>query len=116
MRYRVLDSNGDYVFGQGVGEFLVDSPDAVAQAIETRLQLGTNEWFLDLSEGTPYLEEILGMGKSVTADAAIRDRILGTPNVLSIDQYLSSLDSRRNLTVTCKVSTTFGPLDFTTQL
>lgn len=39
MRYRVLSPTGDYTFGQGPGEFLVNSPAAVAQAIGTRLRL-----------------------------------------------------------------------------
>lgn len=108
MRYRKLDANGDYVLGAGVSEILVNTPDAVAQAIMTRLLLSTGEWFLDAAEGTPYKEDILGTGKQTLYDAAIQDRILGTPGVLTIDAYASFLDTNRNLTVQCTVTTQYS--------
>ena len=40
MRYRRLDENHDMCFGRGLSDYLVDStgdPDAIAQAIKTRL-------------------------------------------------------------------------------
>lgn len=39
MRYRREDENGDYTFGRGDSGFFVDCPEAVAQAVKTRLQL-----------------------------------------------------------------------------
>lgn len=36
MRYRREDDDGDYTFGQGDDTWLVNSPEAVAQAIKTR--------------------------------------------------------------------------------
>ncbi|MGE4978545.1 hypothetical protein AB8914_22915, partial [Yersinia enterocolitica] len=33
MRYRREDENGDYTFGQGDNTFLINSPEAVAQAV-----------------------------------------------------------------------------------
>lgn len=109
MRYRALSPTGDYVFGQGTTEFLVNSPAAVAQAVQTRLRLATGEYFLDLEEGTPYAEQILGEGTLQTYDLAIRDRILGTPGVISIDDYASVLDGEnRSLIVVAEISTEFG--------
>ncbi len=108
IRYRMLDANGDFVFGQGPGEFLVDSPLAVAQAIRTRLNLWEGEWFLDRTEGTPYSTKVLGMGTQMLYDQAIQDRILGTIGVRDIASYSSSLDQNRNLVITCVVDTIFG--------
>ena len=54
MRYRKLDAAGDFVFGHGAADYHRDSPEAVAQAVLTRLKLHRGEWFLDRSEGTPY--------------------------------------------------------------
>lgn len=108
IRYRMLDANGDYVFGQGPGEFLVDSPFAVAQAIRTRLNLWAGEWFLDNTEGTPYSTQVLGMGTQQLYDQAIQDRILGTLGVRDIASYQSNLDQNRNLAISCIVDTIFG--------
>lgn len=66
MRYRKLNTNGDYTFGQAQSNFYVNTPEAVAQAVKTRLLLIQGEWFLDVSEGTPYSAKILGAGKVAT--------------------------------------------------
>lgn len=108
MRYRILSPSGDFVFGQGSSEFLINVPAAVAQAVQTRLQLAQGEWFLDLTEGTPYSTRILGHGTLDLYDQAIQERILGTPGVVSILSYDSQLDEQRALTVTCKVETLYG--------
>ncbi len=105
----MLDVNGDYVFGQGASEFLVNSSEAVAQAVETRLALISGEWFLDTTEGTPYLTQILGAGTSAVYDQAIKTRILGTQGVLSIVSYSSSKNTTtRALTVNASISTLYG--------
>lgn len=117
MRYRRLSESGDYVFGQGASEFLVNTPDAVAQAVLTRLRLATGEWFLDLNEGTPYSTEILGENTRPLYDQAIRDRILGTQGVTSIQEYNSYLDTTtRALTVACSINTLYGPVTLTESL
>ncbi|SUP81231.1 Uncharacterised protein [Yersinia pseudotuberculosis] len=64
MRYRREDESGDYTFGQGDNTFLIDSPEAVAQAVKTRFELWRGQWFLDLTEGTPYIQSVLGKQRS----------------------------------------------------
>ena len=109
MRYRKLDSEGDYVFGQGPQEFLADSPDSVAQAVLTRLRLESGEWFLDAQEGTPYQEQILGTNKQTTYDFAIKDRILGTEGVVAITSYASYVNpDTRIISVQATVQTQYG--------
>jgi hypothetical protein len=109
MRYRTLTPTGDYSFGAGGAQFLVDSPDAVAQAVETRLQLATGDWFLDVTEGTPYATDILGAGTATRYDAALRARILDTPGVAALVDYASTLDrSTRQLRVAATISTIYG--------
>ena len=110
MRYRRLSPTGDYVFGQGPGEFLVDSPDAVAQAISTRLKLWQGEWFLDSQAGTPYNTQVLGYGTQKVYDAAIQTVILNTTGVNQIVSYSSSLNSTtRELDIVATVATIYGP-------
>lgn len=109
-RYRALDANGDMTFGRGAANFLVDSPAAVAQAILTRLNLWTGEWWLDLSIGTPWLQQILGKPRGPgSPDAAIRQRILTTPYVTNLTDYASNYNpTNRSWVVSCKVFTAFG--------
>lgn len=110
MRYRQLSSTDDYVFGRGNLEFLANTSEAVAQAIKTRLLLWTGQWFLDSDEGTDYLGGILGEGTLPIYDQVIKDRILGTQGVSSIDSYASFLDEKRNLSVQAVVTTIFGQI------
>lgn len=112
MRYRALDPNGDYQFGRA-GIFLTDSPEAVAQAIKTKLLLSSGEWFLDADEGTPYDTQILGYGTQDTRDLAIRERILNTTGVTEIVSYSSSVSADRRFSVTATVSTRYGVTSLT---
>lgn len=107
MRYRKLDANLDFTFGHGQSDFLINSVAAVAQSVFTRLYLSTGEWFLDLTEGTPYATQVRGRVSKDVADQAIRDRVLGTLNVNSIDNFSSTLINR-NYRATMTISTAFG--------
>lgn len=109
MRYRQL-VDGDMSFGQGVANFLVNSPACVAQAVQTRLLLLLGEFFLDVTDGTPYATEILAKATAGTRDEAIRDRILGTPNVTEIESY-SSVVEGRSFRVQATINTAFGRVD-----
>lgn len=109
MRYRALDANGDMQYGASQIEFLVNSPAAFAQAVLTRLQLATGEWFLDKSEGTPWSTQILGVRTQATYDRAIRDRIAGTQGFKSILSYSSNVvGATRKLSVNAKIDSIFG--------
>jgi hypothetical protein len=109
MIYRKLTANNDYTFGLGSGNFYNDVPEAVAQAVRTRLWLITGEWFLDITEGTPYNSQILGAGTIGRYDAAIQDRILGTPGVTEIVEYASSVNpDNRMADIGATIDTIYG--------
>jgi hypothetical protein len=111
MRYRKLDLNGDYTFGQQGANFYQNNPDAVAQAIKTNLGLIQGEWFLDVTLGTPYATRILGMGRLTTYDQAIKETILNTLGVKAIVSYSSSYEpSTRRASVSCTINTNYGIL------
>lgn len=109
MRYRKLDAQGDHVFGHGQADFYRDQAEAVGQAVKTRLGLYTGEWFLDLAEGTPWRTQVLGKYTQNTYDTMLKDRVLSTQGVMSLDSYSSTSDSRaRALSVAASISTIYG--------
>ena len=115
MRYRALDSNGDTTFGKP-GFVLVDSPQAVAQAVQTRLALHAGAWFLDSREGTAYDTKILGYQNRAERDQEVRERILGTPGVTALLEFATNLDAGRTYTVRATVDTKYGTASITTTL
>jgi hypothetical protein len=110
MKYRRLDSKGDLVIGHGGADYLQDSPECVAQAVATRLRLLRGEWFLDLTEGTPYAPAVLGKHTRESYDFVIRRRVLETEGVTSLEDYESIFDGEtRRLTVNLTINTAYGP-------
>ncbi len=109
MRYRKLDENGDYVIGTG-SDFYKDSPEAVAQAVRTRLDLWKGEWFVNTGDGTPYQTDVLGKrfaGKNY--DAVIKQRILQTQGVKEIVSYQSTFNGdSRKLEIQATINTIYG--------
>ncbi|HBJ2623545.1 TPA: hypothetical protein LA827_003348 [Clostridium botulinum] len=113
MRYRILDVNGDYQFGKGQQNFTYGTY-AVAQAIKTRLKLLKGEWWENTSEGLPLYQSILGVNGTndnlYIIDSLIKNRIINTKNVISIDNFKSSFDNR-NYSFSCVVNSKFGRVE-----
>ena len=109
MRYRREDDNGDYTFGQGDDTWLINSPEAVAQAIKTRFELWYGQWFLDTTEGTPWIQSVLGKQRPEVYNLAIRQCILETAGVSSITAFDTTVNtSTRRVTFTATVETLYG--------
>ncbi len=117
MIYRMLDSDGDYVFGRGKHAYL-EGIEAVAQAIKTRLLLLYSEWWEDREDGLPLWEQILaapGSEESLHAvDLIFKERIENTTGVLSLMGYESDFDrDHRKYTFKAAVETMYGQLIIT---
>lgn len=106
MTVRALDSTGDIVTS-GVQFFSGYSALEVAQNVRTRLKLFTNEWFLNINEGTPWFDSasapgILGKNTRTAAsrEAVIRRRILLSPGMAGMTSFSVNYDlATRLLTV-----------------
>lgn len=108
MKYRKLDANGDYTLGTGA-DFYQDQPEAIAQAVLTRLLLFAGEWFLDTTDGTPWRTDVLGKYTKDTYDTIISQRILSTDGVQGISAYSSSYDATaRALSISATLDTIYG--------
>ncbi|CAM3711786.1 hypothetical protein BS639_17235 [Rouxiella silvae] len=116
MRYRREDADGDYTFGQGDNTWLINSPDAVAQAIKTRFLLWYGQWFLDTTTGTPWIQSVLGKQNPTAYNMAIRQRILETQGVNSITAFNTTVDSStRRVTFTATIDTLYGTTTVTSE-
>lgn len=110
MRYRKLTSTGDMPFGNQQLDFYRDVPEAVGQAVETRLRLWLGEWYLNILSGTLFMQGILGKKSQTKADVTIQQRVINTQGVTDISNYESSLDANsRALSVKFDIDTQFGP-------
>lgn len=109
MRVRQLSPTGDYTYGQGSANYLVNSREAVAQEVLTSLLLFQGEWFLDTTAGVPWFTKIVGVNTIPLYDETIKTAILNVQGVTSIASYSSSLNrATRVLTVSATINTLFG--------
>lgn len=109
MRYRKLSPTGDYVFGNSELDFYVNEPAAVGQAVKTRLLLWLGEWFLDLNEGTQWMQGVIGKHSQTTADATVQDRIAGTQGLADIASFTSTVNPDTRLySVNTTIDTIYG--------
>lgn len=110
MRYRKLSPTGDYTFGAGQLNFLANTPETVAQAVQTSLLLWLGEWYLDLNAGTPYMEGVIGKHSKQTADATLVSRITQVQGVTSLENFTSTIDpdTRKYTSISAKLNTIHG--------
>lgn len=109
MIYRKLDIDGDYTFGGNGNSFYRNDALGVAQSVVTRLKLWENEWFLDISEGMPYLDGVMGKYTIDDVDSIIKERIINTEGVVEITSYQSSFNpDLRKFSVSVTISTIYG--------
>ena len=71
---------------------------------------------LDTTEGTPWIQSVLGKQKPDTYNLAIRRRILETQGVSSITELNTEVDGRtRRVTFTATVETIYGTTTVTSE-
>jgi len=108
MTVRAIDPvTGDIVTS---GTQFINGREEIAQTVATRLRLFLGEYFRDITDGTPWWEQILGKPKSLSAaEAAIKNRIIRTDGVVRLLSFKTDYDLvTRKYTVDCGILTTFG--------
>lgn len=110
MRYRALSPTGDYTFGSGQQNFLINTPAAVAQVVTTTLRLWFQEWYLNLNDGTPWLEGVLGYHSQEMADMTIINQISNCQGVTGVTNFKSTQDpvTRAYTSVSGMLQTVYG--------
>ena len=109
-------NTNDVQRGQGLNNFLTNLQ-AVAQAIDSSLQLLRGEWFLNLSAGLPLFQSILGVSSTTNGvGLIIRQQILTVPYTINvINMVVTYTGSNRNYTFSCDVITNFGTITLQSQ-
>src|SRR5699024_1493668 len=110
MRVRRLDKSGDLVTR---GRMFETEREAIAQTIVTRLRLFLGEYFRDVTDGTPWFQQILGKFENLNAvEAILRNRIARTQGVVRLLAFDVQYDlDRRTLAVQATVLTVYGEQD-----
>jgi hypothetical protein len=112
MTVRKLTPTGDYAFGNSALDLISNTPQAVAQIVQTSLLLWLGEWYLDTTLGMPWIEGVLGKHNQATADITIQDYILNVQGVTDISDFTSSDDQDLRLyTGEVTINTEYGETD-----
>lgn len=111
----LLLRNGDLVL---TGDANPAGSPPVLQQILQRLRFFLGEWFMDNTQGVPWLQQILTKSASAgPADAILQNTILGTPGVVALLAYSSDLDRvHRTLAISFRAQTTAGVVDYASTL
>ena len=91
---------------------LIDNAERVAQQILISLRFWYGEWFLDTTQGVPYLEYILVKNPNLAHIRQIfRETIVAVPGVTAINSLeLAYNTQERTLDVEYAVTTNYGLL------
>lgn len=110
MKYRRLDENGDYSFGNNSLDYIKDN-DAIIQAIKTKLYLFYGEWWEDISLGLPMFQSILGQVSNENLRRTVillsAEQIQSVEGVASVDSIVVAISARK-LTLSIDVTTEYG--------
>ena len=103
MTIRQWDRESGDIVTSGARVFL-SGKEATAAGIYHRLRMFFGEWFLDITDGTPLFQSILGKADQQAAEAAIKQRIISAPAVVAITDFSFSSDrNSRRIVVDCTV-------------
>lgn len=69
------------------GTQFLEGKAATANGVYHRLRMFAGEYFLNVLDGTPWFQSILGKNPDGVAETAVKQRILTAPDVLNITQF-----------------------------
>lgn len=110
MKIRALDSNGDWMFGQGKGSYLA-GVEATIEDIDTALHILLGEAFWAMTFGVDWFNLIGGEAPIAQQNIILQCRqvIISRENVTKINSVnVTFTDYRRSLRVVYDISTVFG--------
>lgn len=76
------------------GDHFLQGRKSTAAGVYHRLRMFFGEYFLDISQGTPWFQSILGKNPQDVAEAAIKERIITAPDVVAITDFSFDMNSQ----------------------
>lgn len=106
----LLDDDGDIAFDENFEVPFAMGVEGIAQLISIAIKLYLGEWFADLDEGTPWLQELLAqIYDETTWRSRLSQRIIGVPGVNVIVSLVLAYDNQaRAVSVSYVAMSTFG--------
>lgn len=92
MKFRNLDSDGDWTFGKGKHNY-VSEQEALKLNVKTRLLEWVNDCFFNMTAGIDYLNR-LDKGQRQNLENDIKSIILNSEGVTEITSFYTTLVSR----------------------
>lgn len=89
---------------------LTSDIDLMVQRLKQSLWFFLGEWYLDITDGVPYYEEILVKAPAqVTVEGILKAAILETPDVTGLLNFKFEYDNQqRTLSLAFTAATTYG--------
>lgn len=108
MIFRLLDSNSDWVLGQGLSSFAT-AERAIELNIQTRLLSWVNNCFFDLPAGIDW-DRRLDKGQRGLLLTDLRALLLQSEDVVGVTAVSYNFDERtRRINVTYNITTVYSP-------
>lgn len=93
MKFRGIDADGDWMFGQGIGSY-AQANAAIALDIAARVRSRKGNCFFAPNDGVDYTN-LMEKGREKQFDAAMSNCIMQTPGVAAINKVTAVHDRRR---------------------
>ncbi len=106
MKFRGIDVNGDWMFGQGIGSF-AQGQNAIALDIAARVRSWKGNCFFDTSHGVDYTN-VTEKGRETAFQTAMSNCIMQTVGVVQINSINVSINPRtRRASLTYDIQTIY---------
>jgi hypothetical protein len=93
MKFRQLSSDGDWTFGKGIGNYVIEN-DAVGLNVKTRLLSWVGDCFFDLGAGIDWVNRLGSKSQRAILELDLRTLILQTEGVTTVKNFSTQLVGR----------------------
>jgi len=114
MGVRKLNKNGDFTFGQGLGNY-IKNDDEIVQNVTTRVKSFKNDYFLDTEQYIDWLNDLSKKGNEDLIISNIGRVVAETNDILRVNNISIVQNNNRNATININFDT-INNTNLTTQI